>query len=171
MAQATVEFLANMDIHHGELSIGLSTREDMTETLKWHGVIDAKGVKRTPPNGGWNWTTLFENQLKAPKRYCLSIKWNDCLCGVLLGGISRGKDVVSIHYLETPPKMTPLATKIVQISVTFLAMLGSSVNASYLAIYGPNDAMVERLQNDFGFKQITPYGYRHNDNAPLYRHL
>ena len=53
--------------------------------------------------------------------------------------------------------------------VPFSAVLGSRVNASYLAVYGPNDAMTERLERDFGFEKITPYGYRHDGNAPLYR--
>ncbi|WP_223954402.1 hypothetical protein, partial [Aeromonas caviae] len=37
-----------------------------------------------------------------------------------------------------PPDMTPLSSKIVPISVAFSAVLASNVNASYLAVYGPN---------------------------------
>lgn len=168
-AQVTVELLADADVHNGEISIGLSTREDVIKASAWRGVIDINGVERAPPNGGWDWNNLFKGQLKAPKRYCVSIRWNECLCGILLGAISKGKDVVSIHYLETPPEMTPLSTQIVPVSVAFSAVLGSRVNASYLAVYGPNDAMAERLERDFGFERITPYGYRHDGNAPLYR--
>ncbi|BBR41930.1 hypothetical protein WP3W19E03_P40040 (plasmid) [Aeromonas veronii] len=155
--------------HNGELSLALSTVEDVIKAAQWRDVIDARGVKRTPPNGGWDWLGLFGGQRKAPKKYCVSIRWNGSLCGIFLGGISKGKDVVSIHYLETPPDMTPLSSKIVPISVAFSAVLASNVNASYLAVYGPNDAMAERLKDDFGFKEIAPFGYRYSGNAPLYR--
>jgi hypothetical protein len=169
VASATVDLLATQFFHNGELSLVLSTAGDVLEASQWRGEIDAKGIERKPPNGGWDWDLLFRGQLKAPKKYCVSIKWNESLCGLLLGAISKGSSVVSIQYLETSPDMTPLSGKIIPISVAFSALLGQRVNASYLAVYGPHDAMAEIVTSDFGFKSIAPYGYRYTGNAPLYR--
>lgn len=166
---ATVELLALTGLHAGELSLKLSTVRDIANAAAWRGVTDGNGVVRTPPNGGWDWDALYRGQLKSPKKYCVSIKWNEELCGILLGCVSKGKSVVSVHYVETPPVVTALSSHVVQVVVTFTAVLADRLGANYMAVYGPNDAMSARLKSDFGFSGENLFGYRSSGNAPLYR--
>ena len=80
------------------------------------------------------------------------------LAGMMLGGVSRGKQVVSIHYLDTPPNKTDLSTSISTIAITFSATLGSILNSKFIAVYEPNAPLEKRLVDDFDFSYENPFG-------------
>lgn len=158
------------------LELGLATKGDIQIAQSWSGGLDHNRVERLPPNGGWNWPDLYEGQRKNTKAYCIAMRSDGELGGLLLGGISKGKNVVSIHYLEGAVSQTALSSNLVNIAVNLSALVAthSEINAKYLAVYEPNERMRARLMDpSSGFSNMDLFGYRVKscDISPLYREL
>ena len=96
------------------------------------------------------------NQRGKPKRFCISICDNHGeLCGVFLGGVSKGKEVVSLHYIDAKPNRTSLSGHITLIALTFSVSLAEQLDATCVAVYQPNEHMKKNLiskgfSSDFG---------------------
>jgi hypothetical protein len=170
------EEISGMLMPDTSVELALATRGDIHAASSWRGSLDFKGVERQPPNGGWEWPVLFDGQRKDTKSYCVAIRTEGELGGLLLGGVSKGKNIVSIRYLEAAISQTPLSSNIVDIAVNFSTFVAihSEVNASFVGVYEPNERMRARLMEpQMGFVEENLFGYRmKNDSSmPLFKDL
>lgn len=134
-------------------SIKLASNEDINKGMDWLGKTDPNGNIRKPPHGGWDWIKLNTTYIKYPQKFILSIKNNGELCGLAGGGISKGKHVTKIHYIESAPYDTPLSGYILDITMTYAVAIAELSSSNYVAIYEPNSKVKELALNEFGFQQ------------------
>lgn len=158
------------------IELALASKGDIFAASSWKRTIDHNGIKRLPPHGGWSWEQLYDSKRKDTKSYCIAIKSDGELSGLLLGGISKGKNVVSISYLEGAANKTALSSNLVNIAVNLSAFVADNneIKARYLAVYEPNDRMRERLMNPtLGFSELDLFGYKASSyaNCPLYKDI
>lgn len=158
------------------LELSLSTKNDIHAASSWGESLDHKGTVRLPPDGGWDWEEIYDSQRKNTKQYCVSFKSDGELGGILMGGVSKGKQVVSISYIEAANYHTALSSSVVDIAMSFstLVALNSEIRASYLAVYEPNEAMKARLlEPHLGFFEKNLFGYRVRKGVgrPLYKDI
>jgi hypothetical protein len=144
-----------------DVRLSISDSQHIQLVEAWHGQVTDSGVVREPPNGGWNWSDLYGNQKGKPKRFCISICNNhDELCGVFLGGVSKGKEVVSLHYIDAKPNPTNLSGHITMIALTFSLSLAERLDATFVAVYQPNDHMKEKLVSKGFYSDAELFGSR-----------
>lgn len=143
------------------MNLSLSTLQDAQSANQWHGNVSSSGVVRTPPNGGWDWTTLVLSQNKNPKRFCVSV-FDDkqSLCGLFQGGISKGGEVVSLNYVESAYYKTSLSSQVRMVALTFTIQLAEFSNAKFAAVYQPNQNMTNFITQMGFFAGQNIYGTR-----------
>ena len=54
--------------------------------------------------GGWPWDLLVKRYLKKPRAFHAALWEGDELCGLAVGAVSRGKQQITLHYMESSPK-------------------------------------------------------------------
>lgn len=139
-------------------SLELASLDDVRESMKWVGAIDPNGVKRVEPNGGWDWVRLYEGGLKNPSAFVYALKSEGELCALFGGGVSDGKVVTKLHYLEAAPYATPLSGYSLEISVTYVVTVAGLMGSEYAAIYEPNEKVREIAKRDYGFTEDNIFG-------------
>ncbi|MEZ2637706.1 hypothetical protein ACBP95_18670 [Morganella morganii] len=109
-------------------------------------------------HGNWHWDRMIAKRRKKCKRFDLAIWSGEVLCGLTLGGVSRGNKTVRIDYIEANPNKHPLDKKIAGIAIAVAISVGQKINASHVAIFNPVNDKVESLYRKFGFQRMSLYG-------------
>lgn len=153
-ADAVVEVYSSIE----GLSISLTSHEDLEAAKSWRNGIDYNGVTRVPPYGGWDWHQLFDGYKSSAKRFIVSLKVNGVLCTLFSGGVSDGKVVTKLHYIESSIERNPLSQSQLDISVMYISTLGGLVGSQYISIYEPSDKVRNIAMTDYGFTDANPFG-------------
>lgn len=156
---AAAETVSEFDELNGlSWSLELASSEDVERSTRWIGATDPNGVKRYPPNGGWDWVKLYNGYLKNPSAFIYAIKAEGELCALIGGGVSDNKVVTKLHYLESAPYQTPLSGYALEISVTYVVTVANAMGSDYTAIYEPNNQVRRIAKEDYGFSEDNLFG-------------
>jgi len=116
------------------------------------------GRKHATGTGGWNWTSLVEQQPRRATRLTLAIWYGGDLCGLVIGRTSRhratgARHTITLTHAERRPEPpdVPLRGLIIPIAAAVARRYGAAVGATRLRLGYPDPKLL-RYYELLGFE-------------------
>ncbi|HCZ9307338.1 TPA: hypothetical protein O4G77_004302 [Vibrio alginolyticus] len=102
------------------------------------------GNMRTPPNGGWDWSSWVAHyRERHHKRFEAAIWYGSTLCGLCLGKLSEKNVHVRLEILEgSTERAHPLKGRVAYVALTGFELFGYASGAEEVRVIDPVDGAI-----------------------------
>jgi len=112
--------------------------------------------------GNWAWTLLARRFARKPRSFHAALWHESMLCGLCVGRVSKGREHLTLHYLESSPIPThPLRGLVMPIMFEAALQYALALGVKELRLREPLSALIPRYK-EFGFRVVG------NTRNPIY---
>jgi hypothetical protein len=112
--------------------------------------------------GNWSWTLLARRFARKPRSFHAALWCGSVLCGLCVGRVSKGREHLTLHYMESSPSpVHPLRGMVMPIMFEAALRYALALDVKKLVLREPLPGMISRYR-EFGFRVVG------NTRNPLY---
>lgn len=139
----------------GAILTSLSPRVIEAYQLQWQ-------IPHWTGSGGWPWTLLAHRFVRKPRSFHAALWQDSLLCGLCVGWVSKGRQNLTLRYLESAPDPHhPLRGWVTTLMFEAALQYASALSVQKLLLRDPVPGLVGRYE-EFGFR------VDHNTQNPVY---
>lgn len=103
--------------------------------------------------GGWDWKELYETYEGRPARFEVALWWADELCGLALGKISEGRDVIRVDWMEGKAGKHPLKGRVALLVADIAFVFAQAYKSRVVRFQNPLPGVIS-LYEELGFTYV-----------------
>ena len=104
--------------------------------------------------GGWPWTLLARRFARKPRAFHAALWHGSVLCGLCVGRVSKGRNHLTLHYLESSPDPGhPLRSLVTPIMFEAALQYALAVGVKKVLLREPSPMLIARYSG-FGFRVV-----------------
>lgn len=103
-------------------------------------------------DGGWPWDVIARPYLKKPRAFHAALWEGDVLCGLAVGTVSRGKERITLRFMQSSPHAAhPLRGRVTLLMFEAATAYGEVLGSKQLILRDPLDGAVS-IYRRLGFE-------------------